>query len=283
MRNLRVFRIWAAPLALLMGWMSSTASAQTLMDRAKSEGLRVAFYNAVPYAYDKGSGLTGTDVDTLKAVLEAMGAKIQSVQATEWGNLIPGLKAGRFDVVAAGMFITPERCKQVRFSEPLFGVKHSFIVPKGNPKGIRSYDDIAQKGLTVAVLSGSAYVGYARNSGVPANKMVTFPDTPTAVAALRSGRADVIGAAATGSRDIVSKVPEQDLESTPPFSDVAGKPASPHGAFAFRPEDAAFVEQFNKVLVARLATGTHLQTLITHGLMKDELPFRTAEQLCSGE
>ena len=32
------------------------------------------------------------------------------------GFVIPGLNAGRFDLIAAGLFITPERCEQVAFS-----------------------------------------------------------------------------------------------------------------------------------------------------------------------
>ena len=47
-----------------------------------------------------------------------LGVKKVDAVLTEWGALIPGLKAGRFDVIAAGMYITPERCKQVAFADP---------------------------------------------------------------------------------------------------------------------------------------------------------------------
>jgi polar amino acid transport system substrate-binding protein len=38
---------------------------------------------------------------------------------TEWGSLIPGLNAGRFDIITAGMYITPKRCKNVAFTDPM--------------------------------------------------------------------------------------------------------------------------------------------------------------------
>lgn len=259
------------------------AAAADLMDQAKKEGLRVAFYNFVPYAYEKDDGeIVGTDVDTLRAVLGEMGVEIASAKATEWGNLIPGLKAGRFDVVAAGMFVTPKRCEQVMFSEPVFGIQQTLIVPKGNPEGVVDYGTIAEKGLTVAAISGSAHVGYAEASGIAADKIMQIPDNPTAIAAVRAGRADVYALSVPGARELVKSVPEQDFEMVTPFSEVAGKLAMPHGAFAFRKEDSAFVEAFNTLLTARVTSDSHVETFVTHGMQPDEMPIKTTAELCAG-
>src|SRR5690606_34180458 len=62
---------------------------------------------------------------------------------TEWGSLIPGLRASRFDLIAAGMYITPERCKQVLFTDPHYQLPDTLLVKTGNPKNLRSYADIA--------------------------------------------------------------------------------------------------------------------------------------------
>ena len=148
-------KLAAAGLAGVIAIGSSAAHAEGLMDQAMGDGLNVAFYNFKPYAYTDDSGvLTGTDVDTLKAVLERLGGGIADAKAIEWGALIPGVKSERFDVVAAGMFVTPKRCAEVRFSEPTFGIQQSLIVMKGNPHGVSDYDSIAEMGLTVAVISG---------------------------------------------------------------------------------------------------------------------------------
>ena len=177
--------------ATLIGAGAGPVAAESLMERAGGEGLRVAFYNFKPYAYKNEAGeLVGEQVDILRHVIGAMGGRIASEQATEWGNLIPGINARRFDVVAAGMFVTPKRCAAVRFSEPTFGIRQSLVVPKGNPKGITDYDSIRDKGLVVAAVSGSAQVGYAERSGIDKAKIMQLPDNPTAVAAIRAGRAD---------------------------------------------------------------------------------------------
>ena len=58
---------------------------------------------------------------------------------TEFGSLIPGLKAGRFDIIAAGMFVKPDRCAQILFSEPTYAIGQAFAVKAGNPEGHRDY------------------------------------------------------------------------------------------------------------------------------------------------
>ncbi|AWX93649.1 hypothetical protein DPM13_12725 [Paracoccus mutanolyticus] len=58
-----------------------------------------------------------TDVHAwhLSATAQLGITEIETV-VTEFGALIPGLESHRFDVVAAGLFINPERCKIVAFA-----------------------------------------------------------------------------------------------------------------------------------------------------------------------
>ena len=286
MSNLTLTRhafLRAAKVAFLATAVAATpASAASLHERAGDTGVRVAFYNFKPYAYVGADGqLTGTDVDTLAAVLKRMGGKIGSAQAVEWGALIPGVKAERFDVVAAGMFVTAKRCKAVQFSEPTFGIQQTLVVLKGNPEGVVDYDTVRDKGLKIAAVSGSAQVGYAEKTGINPANIVQLPDNPTAIAALRAGRAQVYAISVPGARELVKGVPEQDLDMVASFSKVVGKLAMPHGAFAFRPEDADFVADFNKTLTAFIGSGAHLAILEKHGMRKDELPLKTTSELCA--
>ena len=228
----------------------TSAVAEGLMDKAKGGGLDVAFYNFIPYAYKDDSGkLTGTDVDILRIVLEKMGGKVAGAGATEWGALIPGVKTGRFDVVAAGMFVTPKRCAEVTFSEPTFGIRNAFLIKKGNPHNISNYESVAANSeLKLAAVSGSAQVDYARTAGIADASIVQLPDNATAVAALKAGRIHAYAVSAPGVRQILSALPDADFEGTPVFSEVAGKKVVSHGAFAFRKADADFVTAFNAEL-----------------------------------
>ena len=259
------------------------ASADSLMERATGDGLRVAFYNFKPYAFvNDANELVGTDIELLERVLAEMGGSIAEAQAVDWGALIPGVKTGRFDVVAAGMFVTPKRCAEVRFSQPYFGIKQAIAVMQGNPKGIQNYDSIRDMDLKVGVVSGAAQFGYATAAGIDEANIVQLPDNPAGIAALRAGRIDGWAVSAPGVREIVKGVPEGDIESTPVFAHIGDTRAVSHGAFAFRPEDGGFVDAFDEVLVSFVGSDDHVAIMVKYGMSADELPVDRTEDLCGG-
>ena len=72
-----------------------------------------------------------------------------------FGELIAGLLAGRGDVVAAGMTITPERRQQVAFTVPyITGVKEILVAAAGAAP-VKSLEELS--GRRVYVLRGSSY------------------------------------------------------------------------------------------------------------------------------
>ncbi|TIN34964.1 MAG: ectoine/hydroxyectoine ABC transporter substrate-binding protein EhuB, partial [Mesorhizobium sp.] len=169
------------------------AYAETTLEQAKKDGyIRVGFANEAPFGYATPDGkLTGEAPEVAKAVLAKMGiAQVDGV-LTEFGSLIPGLKAGRFDIIAAGMFINPKRCAEINFSEPSYGIGQAMLVAKGNPKGVKDFSSIKENpDLKLAVMAGAVEGGYAKDAGVAAGQIVALPDQSSLVAAVQSGRAD---------------------------------------------------------------------------------------------
>lgn len=282
LNNRRSFMLLAIIIAIvgILG-ISGIANATDLMKRAQSEGLRVAYYNLAPFAYvDKSGNVIGVDVEILRYVLNKMGAKVATEKATEWGALIPGLKAKRFDVIAAGMFVNPKRCMEVKFSEPTFGIKQTLIVPKGNPKNLYNYEDIRDSDSKFTAVTGTVQVDLAKSVGINQANISEFPDNPTALAAIRANRADVFGIDGPSARQIISNLPEGDMEMVPPFAKVGGKDVNPHGAFAFRIDEIEFVNQFNQILTRFQGTEEYLAIFKAHGMEADELPKRKTADLC---
>lgn len=261
--------------------LATTAGAETLTESAAANGIRVAYFNYAPFAYvaDDGS-VIGTDVEILEAVLGKMGVEVADAVATDWGALIPGLKAGRYDVVAAGMFVTPARCAEVAFSEPTFGIRATLVVPAGNPKGISRYEDILEQGATLAAVSGTAQVAAALDLGIARENVQEYPDAPTALAAVRAGRADAFGVDAPSARQIIESQPSADFEMVEPFAEIGGKTAVDHGAFAFRQEDRAFVEQFNVAMRDFIGGADYVSINETHGMTAQEAPVLSVAELC---
>lgn len=278
-RAMIAFAACAATLAATVA-----AQAQTTLERIKADGyIRVGFANEAPYGFATPDGkLTGESPEVVKAVLAKMGiAQVDGV-LTEFGSLIPGLQAGRFDIIAAGMFINPKRCEQVQFSEPTYGIGQAFLVPSGNPDGIADYASIAANAdLKLAVMAGAVEAGYAKDSGVTDAQLVILPDQSSLVKAVQAERADAAALTALSIADMASK--NEGVESTPPFGTVAGESVVGHGAVAFRKEDTDLYEAFNAELKKFIGSEEHLALVTPIGFGKDFLPTKTTAELCAGE
>jgi polar amino acid transport system substrate-binding protein len=273
----------AAVLALAAASLAP-AYAQSTLEKAKAEGfIRVGFANEAPFGYATPDGkLTGEAPEVAKAVLAKMGiAQVDGV-LTEFGSLIPGLKAGRFDIIAAGMFINPKRCAEINFSEPSYGIGQAMLVLKGNPKGVKDYSSIKDNAdLKLAVMAGAVEGGYAKDAGVAESQIVSLPDQSSLVAAVQAGRADAAALTALSIADMAKKA--EGVESTTPFGEVAGKSVKGHGGFGFRKEDADLLEAFNAELKTFLGSPEHIALVEPLGFGKDYLPNKTTAQLCAGE
>src|SRR5687768_12057244 len=260
------------------------AHAETTLERAKPQGfIRVGFANEAPFGFATPDGkLTGEAPEVAKAVLAKMGiAQVDGV-LTEFGSLIPGLKAGRFDIIAAGMFINPKRCAEIAFSEPSYGIGQAMLVTKGNPKAVKDFSTFAgNKDLKLAVMSGAVEVGYAKDAGIAQEQLVVLPDQSSLLAAVQSGRADGAALTALSIADMAKK--GENVESTTPFGEVAGKSVKGHGGFGFRKEDKDLHDAFNAELKKFIGSPEHIALVTPIGFGKDYLPNKTTERLCKGE
>lgn len=260
------------------------ALAQSTLERAQEEGfIRVGFANEAPYGYATADGrLTGEAPEIAKAVLARLGIEEVDGVLTEFGSLIPGLRARRFDIIAAGMFVNPQRCGQVLFSEPTYGIGQAFLVQEGNPKGISTYDDVAaNEDVTLAVMAGAVEMGYATDSGVPRDRITTLPDPATGLAAVQAGRADAFALTSLAIGQLVENAGEgAGVERAEPFSMIAGENTKGHGAFAFRPGDEDLRDAFNAELADFIGSEEHLALVAEFGFTEAELPELTTAELC---
>jgi polar amino acid transport system substrate-binding protein len=267
----------AAPLSL-------RALAASTLERARQDGfIRVGFANEAPFGFATPEGkLTGEAPEVAKAVLKAIGIPQVDGVLTEFGSLIPGLKAKRFDIIAAGMFITPKRCAEIAFSDPSYGIGQAMLVKAGNPKKIVDYGSIvANKDLKLAVMAGAVEAGYAKDAGVPQAQLVVLPDQSSLLAAVQAGRADAAALTALSIGNMAKK--GEGVESTKPFGEVAGKSVKGHGGFGFRKEDKELYKAFNDQLKKFIGTPEHIALVEPFGFGKDYLPNKTMEQLCKGQ
>ncbi|EYR63502.1 polar amino acid ABC transporter substrate-binding protein [Actinotalea ferrariae CF5-4] len=98
-----------------------------------------------PFSFhEDGSGdLVGYDVEVIEAVAEELGVDIE-FEETQWDAIFAGLEAGRFDVVANQVSITPEREEAYTFTEP-YTVSNGVIVVRADDDSIDSFASLDGK------------------------------------------------------------------------------------------------------------------------------------------
>ena len=275
----------AAPAALVACTTVSNAPGSTLENARSTGTIRVGIANEAPYGFTDPSGkVTGESVEVARAVLGALG--INDVQATtvEFGSLIPALNARQFDMVTAGMFINPERCANAAFSDPDYTAPTAFLVPTGNPQGIATFDDVRDKGLRLAVLSGAVEQGYAQKSGVPDTQLQVVDTQNTMLQVVTAGRVDAGALTNISLNDVKAKNLGAAVEVPSGFFPVIdGKPTVSAGAFVFRMGEDDFVSAFNAELKRLHDSGEWLRITEPFGFTQDNVPGPdvTTQSLCA--
>ncbi|MFD0490956.1 transporter substrate-binding domain-containing protein [Saccharopolyspora spinosporotrichia] len=156
----------------------------TLLERLRERGeVRVGFANESPYGFiNSEAELTGESPEVARVIYQRLGVERLVPIPSEFGALISGLKVGLFDMIGAGMSVTPSRCEEVLFTNPHFIAPAAFLVPAGNPQGIRTFEDVAAKpDFRLGVLIGAVEADYAEASGVPASRITPMPTSPAAL------------------------------------------------------------------------------------------------------
>ena len=262
--------------------ISTAAIAETTLERAKRTGvIRAGYAGEVPWAYLGLDGqLTGSEPEIAKIIFKNMGiTKIEAV-LVEWAGLIPGLSAGRFDVITAGMYINPKRCKAVDFTDPHVKVGWALLVPQGNPKNFHSYEDVAKDpDAIISTMSGSADMPVMLAAGIPESRIMGVPDVAGQIAAVRTGRAHAASHNPLTVGEMV-KMAGSDVERAAPFNIDESDMGFP--AFAVRKGETDLRDEINRQLKAYIGTKGHLELVAPYGFTAAELSSgQTAAQLCS--
>ena len=235
----RLMRLLAAALVLALLAATPTLAA---------ERLRIATTGGYPpftYVDDAGE-VAGFDVDIARALCAELGVECEMV-LEEWERLIPELRAGSFDAIAASMSITEKRRELVSFTERYYSNVVRFVARTGS-----GFDPADAAGTTI----GAARATIA-SDWLEANL------AGTATIKLYTGQQELFGDLVAGRLDAM-------------FGDGLGSyawlqgPESADFAFvgegyrldegigiAVRHEDASLLQRLNGALEAILANGTY--------------------------
>ncbi|PZG94460.1 ectoine/hydroxyectoine ABC transporter substrate-binding protein EhuB [Streptomyces sp. NTH33] len=260
---------------------ADTGDGGRLLEQLRARGsVRLGIAGEQPYGYiGKDGKVTGSAPAIATRIFKRLGVDRVEPFPTEFGSLIFGLNSLQFDVVAAGMYINPDRCQQVLFADPEYRMKDAFIVAKGNPMKLRDYKDIARTGARMATGIGYAEIDYAKAAGV--KRITTLPDQLAGLLAVEQGRVDVFAGTAVTVRNVLEQTRSTKAEATDEVTPyVDGKPVVDVGGFAFRRPERNLRDAFNRELHKMKRSGELLQIMRPFGFSEDQMTTLTAEEKC---
>lgn len=261
---------------------------QATLDRLKDEGtITVAIADERPYSWVEGDEARGATIAMHEEIFAGMGIDNVEVVEVDWNSLIPGLNAGRYDAISAGMSILPDRCEQAAFSDPEIMYTTGLMVPEGNPQGLTTLDSVVEAGgdVRLAVLNGGIEAGYADALGI---EDVTYVDNAQdGMDVVANGRADAFAMTAISLNWMAQNNPNVGVETTDAFVQVIdGVEQVGAGSTVFRKEDTALLEAYNEELATITGdSAAYLDLVGEYGFTEENLPPAdlTTEQLCAGE
>ncbi|MBY3383883.1 ectoine/hydroxyectoine ABC transporter substrate-binding protein EhuB [Rhizobium laguerreae] len=271
----------AASLSVLLVMTAAPASAaDDKLEQLKEQGFaRIAIANEPPFTAVGADGkVSGAAPDVARAIFEKLGIKEVVASISEYGAMIPGLQAGRHDAITAGLFMKPERCNAVAYSEPILCDAEAFALKKGNPLKLTSYKDIADNpDAKIGAPGGGTEEKLALEAGVPRDRVIVVPDGQSGIKMLQDGRIDVYSLPVLSIHDLMAKANDPNLETVAP---VVNAPVYCDGA-AFRKQDAALRDAFDVELKKLKESGEFAKIIEPYGFSAKAAMSTSREKLCA--
>lgn len=227
---------------------------------------RIGYAVEPPYAFLRNDGtVTGEAPEIARRIAERLGIRAIEWRQMDFAELLDALEAHRIDLIAAGMFITPEREARALFSLPTIHVRPGLLVARGNPRRIIAYQRAAGRAeLTLAVLSGSVEEQIMRRLGVAEPRLLVVPDALSGRQAVESRLADALLLSEPTVRWMARNGQLGQTEMVVP--PVEADQAYGATAFAFAPDARRLRDAWNAALGRYLGSPGHHRLLAGLGL-----------------
>lgn len=132
--------------------------------------------------HNEADELTGYDIEVARAIAGELGVEATFAEG-RWDSLLAGLDAERFDTMANGVSVTPEREEQYDFTEPY--AYNRIVVITTEDSDIARMEDL--DGKRTANTLGSSYATLAESFGATNSGVDDFNQT---IELLQQGRID---------------------------------------------------------------------------------------------
>ena len=243
-------KIIAIALAAILALTCLTAcgsAGTTLASVQKAGKLTVATSPDFPPFESLGanSEVFGIEIDILNLICAELGVELD-IQQVDFDSVLPGVQAGKYNMGASGISVTPAREENTLFTDPYCLAAQAIVVLKDSP--IKSKADLT--GKTVSVQTGTTAETYCMENGYTVSSFTANAD---AEAALVAGKVDAWVIDDLTAAEMV-KIYNAEKGDVLVILDEAMTTEPYAFAFAFGSED--LVAKINEILAGLVADGT---------------------------
>jgi polar amino acid transport system substrate-binding protein len=244
----------------------------------------------IPYPpqefFDDQGNPTGSDIDIGAEIATRLGLT-EAVNNTVFDTIIAALKGSKCDIIISAQNITSDRVKAVDMI-PYFQAGQSFVVAKGNPKGINATTDLC--GKTVATETDTTEAHYIEGTGdykgagltqactkagSPEITLKQYEKDSDALLALQAGQVDAYFADSPVAGYYTVQHPDQfGLSPIPPLAPALE-------GISVQNDDAhkALRDAVQQALVAMINDGTYTTILKKYGVETSAVTADVAGQM----
>ena len=227
-----------------------------------------------PYNLTDPSGkIVGFEPDLANDVCARIKVECKII-AQDWDGMIPGLQAGKFDVIMDGMSITDERKKGIDFSIPYANVPAALAAAKASPlaklagagtlvnfekdkatgdAALKALRD-ALKGKTIGVQVSTTHATFATNHLKDVATVKEYKTTDERDLDLKSGRIDAVLDDETEVMAMLAKDDAKDFTTFGPL--LTGGDFGIGVGMGLRKSDADLTAKFDAAIKAAIADGS---------------------------
>lgn len=231
----------------LVGLSRCGGGVETGWDRIVRTGvLRIGTVAAHPpfASMDTASGaVLGFDIDLINEVCRELGCAPEYI-VVAFDGIVAGLRAGQYDMIASALSITPERARNVAFSDSYYDGGLAIAVPSYDTI-VNGEDDLT--GLRIGVQSETT--GESRAREIPRANVLTFDNIAAAFIQMENGQLDAVISDLTTASLIVRRRRQAKIVGPLLNSEQYG--------FAVRSADSKLLSGINRALAAIVSDGRY--------------------------
>jgi ABC-type amino acid transport substrate-binding protein len=221
-------------------------SSSTSEESSASGGEKLTVGSDIPYPpfeQGKSGNYTGFDVELMEAIGEKIGREVE-FQDTSFETIFRDVGQGKFEAVASAATITPEREKEVAFSDPYYLSEQAILVKEGSEiKGLAELE-----GKTVGAQQGTTGLELGKEKA-NASELRPYPEGPDAINALKAGTIEAVIIDAPVAQNAIEEEGGVEIAEKVPTEEEYG--------FAVAKSSTELLEEINTGLEEVISDGTY--------------------------